>query len=365
MGEPAPSSDPLPADDPAALAALMRRIEALADAAEAELAAPRCGDEAWMRHLVQSRITWRGVASQLGRITFGAARAAEAREDGRREMRQEMLQAAVPGQRKPRQGRHAKRMLSVVPAIAVAVLLLRRTIGRHPVLAAAKTALAAHRIAALTTSLVAAGGTAAVLTVTALAPSAALPFTGPDGAPAPAASIEAATPVSSPIALLVTHPKSKHSAKGKTLLASAGAIQPPYYVPASGSSSASSSQPSSSAAVQAGPATLSISAASLDLSLTPQATFTISATGSGWASWHISTSGTDLDFSPAHGVLQAGQSVQVTVSLDPSQDGLTSQAFTVDGQTVTVNLPLPVPVPSVSASPVVSIPPLGASPSPS
>jgi hypothetical protein len=101
------------------------------------------------------------------------------------------------------------------------------------------------------------------------------------------------------------------------------------------------------------------------LSLTPQATFTISATGSGWASWHISTSGTDLDFSPAHGVLQAGQSVQVTVSLDPSQDGLTSQAFTVDGQTVTVNLPLPAPVPSVSASPVVSIPPLGASPSPS
>jgi hypothetical protein len=91
--------------------------------------------------------------------------------------------------------------------------------------------------------------------------------------------------------------------------------------------------------------------------LDPQAAITLSASGAGWVSWRISTTGPDLDFSATHGVLQAGQSVVLTVSVDPAQslDGNTQQAFEINGQQVTVALPplVPAAVPSVSISPLV------------
>jgi len=97
---------------------------------------------------------------------------------------------------------------------------------------------------------------------------------------------------------------------------------------------------------------LSVGTTSLDLSAVPQATVTLTASGSGWVSWSVTTTGTDLDFSKTSGVLAAGQSYQLTVSLDPSQDGLTAQTFEVNGTQITVGLPLPLP--AVSPDPVVS-----------
>jgi hypothetical protein len=101
------------------------------------------------------------------------------------------------------------------------------------------------------------------------------------------------------------------------------------------------------------PAVLEMSTTALDLTGSPQAVITLSATsGSGWVSWTVSADGTDLDFSATHGVLAAGESCQITVSLDPDQDGSTMETFSVDGQSVTVTLPpLAVPSPVVSVSP--------------
>lgn len=266
--------------------------------------------------------------------------------------------AAVPERRK---GRHASRsgvVLKLAPVVA-AVALLRRSLARHPAVAAKAAALirplAAHKaLAAAAGSAVFAGGTAAVLTVTALGPNVTLPWTA-GAAPAPAATAYAAAPLpsSSPIAMLVTHPKAKRSAKGAPGLSGSGAQAPPWSPDPDPDSPATSPGPSQSASASAGPAALSLGGVtSLDLSnpLDPQATLTVYASGSGWASWRISTTGPDLDFSQDHGVLQAGQSVTLTVSVDPAQavDGNTQQVFEVDGQQVTVSLPpLPAPVPSV------------------
>ena len=177
-------------------------------------------------------------------------------------------------------------------------------------------------------------------------------------APNPAASIYAATPApSTSLAGSVRHAKKAAKGGGRRLLNGSGV--PVSWISTnspqqSSSSSSSSSAPSVQASVSVGPATLTVSAASLDLSnpLDPTTTFSITASGGGWASWRIGTAGTDLEFSPSSGVLQAGGSVTVTVSLAPSLDNLTQQTFSVAGQQVTVALPLPVPVPSVS--PVVS-----------
>ena len=60
------------------------------------------------------------------------------------------------------------------------------------------------------------------------------------------------------------------------------------------------------------------------------------------------------------GVLSAGESYTLTVTVDPAQavDGDTSATFSIDGQQVTVALPVqPAVVPSVTATP--SAPPSG------
>lgn len=346
------------------LADLKRRFADLAARAEAELSQSP-GD----RHLVALNIILRGAVNQLSRVTFGEARVATAARQARIDALSEVA-AAVPGQRKGRHSASRSSAILKLAPVAVVLGLLRRSLARHPALGAAKTALAAHKIAALTTSAVAAGGTAAVVAVSALGPNATLPFTGSAGSQDSAPGWHtSASPITSlsPVALL-TKPRPKRAGDGKHLMASTGLPLPlPSYYPASdppSSSPASSSSPAVSA--QVGPATLSLGGVtSLDLTNPADTSvqFTVSATGAGWLSWHIAPGGSDLTFSPDHGVLQAGQSVQVTVSLSVV-DALTQQTFTVirgsesSGQQVLVNLPLPVPVPTVS----VSVPPLVPSP---
>ena len=121
------------------------------------------------------------------------------------------------------------------------------------------------------------------------------------------------------------------------------------YPPAAGTTPASppSSQPSQPSS-PAGPAQLTVSTTAIDLSSATTAEVTLSATGSGWASWRVDAGGqTDLDFSATHGVLQAGQSVTVTVSLDATQDSAATETFTIGGQSVTASLPA-APQPSVA-----------------
>jgi hypothetical protein len=267
------------------------------------------------------------------------------------------IRGAVPRQRKSRQqeGRHARSgaVLKLAPAIAVGGALLRRSLTRRPVLAALRTSLTAHKVAMAASSAVAAGGTAAVLTVTALGPHVTLPYTGPSSAaPAPAASIFGAVPIplpsSSLIAQDVTHPETITARKD---LGSRTPVSPSSLPTLPSPAGSSPAAPSASSA-PAGPAVLTVSTSGLDLSAVSQAAVILTASGSGWVSWSVATTGTDLVFSATHGVLQAGQSATITVSLASSQDGLAAQVFTIGGQQVTVALPLPVVIPAPSASAV-------------
>jgi Family of unknown function (DUF6221) len=302
---------------------------------------------------VRAAVSGHALADEL-------AGAIEARAEARGYARG-LAAAPVPAQRR---GRHAARsgaVLRLAPVVAV-LALLRRSLGHHPA-AAVKTALAAHKIAAAAGSVLAAGGTAAVVAVHVLGPSAVPPGIGSAAGPAPAATASASPiPSSSLIARTVVYPKPKHAARGKTTLLAAGASQPPWSPAPGPSSSLPGPSPSASSAA-AGPAVLTVSTQAIDLTTATSAVITLSASGSGWASWKIDTQGqADLDFSATHGVLQAGQSVTITVSVDPAQasDGNTSETFTIGGVFVRADLPPLAPASSVTPSGGVTINPTSA-----
>lgn len=353
---------PGPAPDlPAEAAALKARIGAVLDVIEGDPRNERAVNEVTLLgiRLAQNTAALQAEAASRAEaeviyaagMTKGEARAAA---------RQEAPGRHRAGKRRPIPGQLAlvKMKGAALPAIAAAAVALRRVakVSPHAPVHGAGIKLTTLKAAALATAIPAAG---------ALAITGAVVFSHPSGAhgsvpgqgAAPAASVYAGTPIPSTslIARNVTRPKPKHGSK-KQLMSASGLPLPCCVAgpePSASASASASSSPSPAVSVQAGPATLGISATSLDLSLIPQATFTISATGSGWASWRISTTGNDLDFSPSSGVLQAGGSATVTVSLAASLDALTAQVFEVDGQQVTVTLPLPVPAPSVSPTSVI------------
>jgi hypothetical protein len=155
-------------------------------------------------------------------------------------------------------------------------------------------------------------------------------------------------PSSSLIAQDVTHPETITARKD---LGSRTPVSPSSLPTLPSPAGSSPAAPSASSA-PAGPAVLTVSTSGLDLSAVSQAAVILTASGSGWVSWSVATTGTDLVFSATHGVLQAGQSATITVSLASSQDGLAAQVFTIGGQQVTVALPLPVVIPAPSASAV-------------
>ena len=248
-------------------------------------------------------------------------------------------------------GRHAaaRRGLRVVQGIAIAGVALREAL-RH--------SWAAHPVATAAAGV----GTAAVLTATvAVAPNVSLthPFGASPGTSASAPGWEgSASPVSSPsqrlIAAVVTKPKADAAKAGKLTASSSLTPSVPSLVlpSATGSSASAGPQPGQDApaapASPAGPATLSVSMdGSPDLSVAPSVTVTISASGSGWATWKVDAGGSDLDFSAKHGVLQAGQSATITVTSDAVQDGAAVQTIDVAGTSFTITLPLP-PAPVVS-----------------
>jgi hypothetical protein len=266
--------------------------------------------------------------------------------------------AAVPEPRKSRrQGSHRQRApgegqmkLFRVPSLVLVAF------------AAIRGAARAHRIAAALTAVtlpagLAAGGAVIIHEATSQSPYGA--SAGPGGTVPGWHTSATPIPSSSLIARTVTHPKAKRGKGGKVLLYAA---QPPYSypapVPSSSSASTSASVSTSAAAGDAAIGQLTFTTLDLSNPAVPSVTFTLTATGTaGWVSWRITTDGTDLDFStPAgsgtHGVLNAGESVVVTVSLASVLDAAQEQAFTVNGnQSVTVSLPQPVPVPSVSVLP--------------
>ena len=266
--------------------------------------------------------------------------------------------AAIAEEGKARKGRHAaassrKFGLRVVEGIAIA----GGSLG-----AALRHSWAAHPVATVAAGM--ATGAATVAT-TAFVATAVLPgapaHAGAAGTPNPVAGIYSAVPIAgaSPSQLRlvgsVTRPKPDLDAKGAGVnpIASLGPV-PSADVPSSSSSSWPSQQASqqqSQGGAQAGPATLSVGSTGLDLSgALTSATVTLSASGSGWVSWKVDTSGSDLDFSATHGVLNAGESYTLTVSLASVLDSATEQIFSVNGQQVSVNLPLPVVVPVVTPS---------------
>ena len=115
---------------------------------------------------------------------------------------------------------------------------------------------------------------------------------------------------------------------------------------------------------------LTVSTTALNLTSLTSETITLSATGTGWVPWKVDTwdaatgvNQADLDFSATHGVLQAGESAEVTVTIDPAQalDGDTQEVFTIGGVSVTATLPAIVQavVPTVAPSILPSVVPSG------
>ena len=364
----------MPAEEPAPVRAdLDARARAVLDAqmefvSRATAMLGRCPDETLLRQLITETIAGglhcEELRSDMARFVVAASAVDDAWADGwraREDAMQEDAKAAVPGPRQSRRASHrqpgaGQRALFSVPAIVAAAIVAVR-VGRAHRLAAA--------LAAVTIPFAAGAGTYAALqpgvTGTASPPAAS--------APNPAASIVAAAPVPSQSLAALTKPKAKHAARGKTLL-SASSLPVPYLpVTEPSSSSPSSSPPSVQVSVQAGPAVLTVSTSSLDLSGGVSQTFTITASGGGFASWHVDSTGPDLDFSPSSGVLEAGESATVTVSVDAAQalDGNLSATFSISTgpgsvvQSVTVSLPPlpPLPVPSAVASAVPSVVPSG------
>ena len=272
------------------------------------------------------------------------------------------------GHRTPKE----RRWLRAVPAVLLAALWPLRRALRH---STAAKAVAAHKIAAtLTVAAVGVGvPVAAVVTVHTLTPSSSQPWDG--SAPAPAASVVAAIPVTSPgLIVRLTRPRAGTTDAKRARLAEGGILP---VLPSVSSQSSPSSQPATqpsqapSSAAAGGPAVLSGIPSALDLSSGTPTTITLGATGDGgWVSWQIGTAGAgDLDFSQDHGILRPGQSVTVTVSVDPAQavDGDPSETFTIGGQSVTAQLPAPVaaPSPAVTGSDVPTDFPSLVAPSPS
>jgi hypothetical protein len=234
--------------------------------------------------------------------------------------------------------------------LGVVVQLARRCWGAHAP-AAAKAALArsiAHPVLAM-----AGAGTAAAVLVTGAVVVQQAPCVPKSGTTAAAAG----NPGASDWGTRVTGPSSSPRflvavTRGKTDARSARPIPsgPPALVLAPSPSASPSALPSPSASpAPSGPAALSAPPAALDLTNGP-ATFTLTATGTGWVAWSITTAGSDLDFSATHGVLQAGQTATITVSADPAQalDGDTNAVFDVNNIPVPVILP---PLPAVAAVP--------------
>jgi hypothetical protein len=161
-------------------------------------------------------------------------------------------------------------------------------------------------------------------------------------------------PIPAPAPSVIVGPRGK--VPMPKLDAKAGISRPssllPYvwYVPPA-QSPAPAVQPSpSSQGGSSGPAVLSVNVVAIDLSSGTPQTITLSAAGSGWVAWKVDTQGqSDLDFSPSRGVLAAGESVTVTVSLDASQDGAVSETFSIGTQAVTATLSVPVPAVAPSA----------------
>ena len=255
----------------------------------------------------------------------------------------------VPGQRRPAGHRTPKeaRWLRAVPVIVLAAL------G-----GAAKRAWAAHP---LPTAAAAIGAPVILTAAVAVGPHAAGQAIGAIPA-APASGLYSATPIATPSAspsIAAFLAKPRRAVPGLDVRSSgttAPGLPPTYdYVPPvqppSGgqvTQPAQSSQPS--AQQQSGNVTLTVSTSAVDLTSGAPVTITISASGNGWASWHISAwdpqtqvSQADLDFSSTHGVLQAGKTATVTISLDATQDGAGQETFTVAGQDVTATLPGPPP----------------------
>jgi len=270
--------------------------------------------------------------------------------------------AAVPEPPRRRQrpgGTHRQRppgdrpLMFRVPGIAAAAFLaLKGAANAHRITAAAMAA----------TGSVALGG-ALVTAVPAIThPAAASPGVTYATAPAWHTSAVPLTPRQARYAAEVTRAAKRRHGHGLTSAASVLPALAPY-TPAPPSPPPSPSQPPQAQ----GPATLEIPATSVDLSAVSQAMITLTATGDGgWVSWHVTTGGTDLDFSATRGVLQAGQSYELTVSLDAAQDGNTEQTFAVNGAEVTVYLPVPAAVPSPAATPTDTATPVptGEAPSP-
>ena len=276
-----------------------------------------------------------------------------------RSLQDAAAKAAVPGPRhargaaryRPGEGQRAlfSVKLSAFAALAWAGL-------RH--------AWTAHKLATAATGLVATAGLTAAVTI---GPASLMPHGGSYNGqgPAPAASVYAAAPLpsSSPAALLLTKPKPKHAARGKTLLSAASGMPGPVYFPGRSSSSSPSSSPSPAVSVQvAGTLVVSPQSINLATALTGTATVRIRAWG-GDASWSVQSVPPDLTLTFPDGTqvipgqsydLPQGQSVDLTVGLALYLDGSTLVTFTVGSVTVQVTVPLPVPVPTVP----VSIPPV-------
>jgi len=252
------------------------------------------------------------------------------------------------------------RWLKVVPGFAVLAGLRAAMKASGPALSHPVRHLAAASIPVKVTAAVSVGALT-VAGAVAVAPHSPIAQVLGAAPAVPASGIYSATPIPVPSSSLrLIGSIARQGLPGLDARTAAGsnpALTPPpyYYAPPVSSQPSPSSPPSQSAAPApaAVPATLNpVTGAdpdgTINLSGGGTVTLTVSASGnSGWTSWRVDAHrGVDLDFSKTSGVLQAGATDQVVVSVDPVQatDGNQQETFTIGNQQITATLPAPVPV---------------------
>ena len=264
----------------------------------------------------------------------------------------------APSHRTPPKDRWLK-LVTAILVLAGALKVAVKASGpalAHPLRSLAAASIPAKVTAAIGVTTLAVAGAA---TVPAVHGAVAQALGAQPAASAPADGIVSATPITDPssplpstvpIADILTKPKTSAISSLPFVpepYSSPYVNVPPAYNPAPPSQGQGTQQPPPS---PSGRPVIQLDATAIDLTGASSATVTITATGNtGWTSWHVDAGGSDLDFSSTHGVLQAGQSYTLTISLDATQDGGTQQTFDVNGQQVTVSLPLPPPPPADSS----------------
>lgn len=298
-------------DDDGSLAALVRRLEALAAAvpdAMAEAAGPGDVTRIDLAHQVRDAVVALSEASAFYRAGLADGRA-------------ECPVPLPPRERQPPSHRRERpdwirRVKGIVP-LPAASAALRNVLHHGPVAKAlAIPGVKVAAIATASTAAVAAVGTAAVVT---FSPAhAGTPAFGTAGVPAPAASIEGAVPFPSGSPALIARITRPERKAKDPVLSGTGLLWPPASSPATSPAppSASVSWSPSWSPAPAGTLNAGQDITVPDPTQGTQITVTVTGADVQWQAWVSGPGKSDVTLTPASGILTNGNAATIGVTFD-------------------------------------------------